>query len=178
MKSKIYNTLLILVLLMSISTVDAIAQSSGKLHYFSFCRGKNSDSVGQQTTGHEMFEMVKTAVIENYQPQEVNLLFDEVPYADNARVTVSTIRSELAKYRQTLSPQDTILIYSHSHGTPKGLLINKEIYSYEDLAKDVLSLPARNVIYLVLACHSGGFTDTLNREEFKSIWQNRTVGGM
>ncbi|PKL48187.1 MAG: hypothetical protein CVV42_10415 [Candidatus Riflebacteria bacterium HGW-Riflebacteria-2] len=165
--------LIAIILLLAIIPSSSDAAAPGKLHYFSFCRGKNTDPVSQQQRGNDLAEMVKNSVEQLADSFQINFLSDKTPYSGMATVSVKTIRDEFARYRDSLTPDDTILIYSHSHGLARGLLIDKEVYSYQDLANDLLSLPARNVIYLVMACHSGAFTDTLKSSNFKSLWENR-----
>lgn len=79
------------------------------------------------------------------------------------------MRSRLAAYRQSLGPEDTFVMYSHSHGVSGGLLLDAEVYPWAALAADLVALPARNVVIFTMSCHSGALTEAL--EASASTWQ-------
>lgn len=107
-------------------------------------------------------------------------------------VTRKRVLSELEALRQGLGPDDTIVIYSHSHGTKGrdgrlgGLPLDdpgtgrwRPIYlDWREYADRLLRLPARTVVVLTMACHSGGLADFLNSDESaKNLWQSRKDQG-
>lgn len=107
-------------------------------------------------------------------------------------VTRERISNELEALRHSLGSDDTIVIYSHSHGTkdrngrlgglplddPGAALGRPPYLDWREYADQLLRLPARTVVVLTMACHSGGLVDFLNRDEnAKSLWRNRREQG-
>lgn len=95
----------------------------------------------------------------------------EVDLIPTAQLSASVVKERLARYARTLTPGDTFVLYSHSHGGPRGTFFA----NWSEFANDILALPARNVIVFAMSCHSGNLTDTLNA--MKSKWEGRSKSG-
>ncbi len=109
------------------------------------------------------------------------------------RVTCAAVTNALAELRQRLGTNDTVILYSHTHGVkrrgdwPGGMLLDKGAEGSGDrrpglnwahYAEQLLSLPARTVVVLTLSCHSGGLVEHLNTDEkSRSQWQARREQG-
>ena len=98
-------------------------------------------------------------------------------------------KERLAQITRIAGPQDTVVIYTHSHGlrsqspgeeyigglaldqpspsSPRGVLPWNE---YADL---ILSIPAKNVVVLTMSCFSGELINSLNEPARKAQWENR-----
>lgn len=85
----------------------------------------------------------------------------------NARV----VKERLAGYARTLGTNDTFVMYSHSHGGPRGTFFA----NWAEFTDSILTLPARDVVIFAMSCHSGNLTDTLNRR--KAEWEGRSNVG-
>lgn len=127
---------------------------------------------------------------------EVHLLQSPIPGTEEPDsrpaqpVTRETVRTRLRMWRETLQPNDTLIIYSHTHGLKTrngragGLLLGRAhpsepgILSWTDYAEELLHLPAKTVVVLTMACHSGELTDGLKSdEELQRLLQERKEAG-
>lgn len=106
------------------------------------------------------------------------------------RVTGDVLRERLQRLIETAKPQDTVVIYTHSHGCRNGfeqsqplggIVIDLPIKRlphggtmlWDEYADLILRIPAKNVIVLTMACFSGGFVDHLNSDEER--WKDRRM---
>jgi hypothetical protein len=108
-----------------------------------------------------------------------NPSFDSSVLLGAPAVSPDSVKARLEGYAQTLGSGDTFVMYSHSHGTKKGLLLGFEpgagLLSWEDLAELILALPAKNVLVFTMSCHSGALADLLKSSEYAARWQGRTA---
>lgn len=81
--------------------------------------------------------------------------------------TQSAIVREWRRLQDLMTWNDMYVQYSSGHGSVTGLGVG---VTYEDIAKNALSYPAREIIIFTMACHSGGLVDAFNKK--KSVWQN------
>jgi hypothetical protein len=94
-------------------------------------------------------------------------------------IRVEEIRKKFANYKAILKPEDTFVMYSHSHGLNAGLGINwgetgqNLIFNWDEYAKAIVDLPARNVVIFNMSCHSGYLTEALNK--ISAEWKSRRV---
>lgn len=108
------------------------------------------------------------------------------------QVTRKRILDELDALRRDLGSNDTVVIYSHTHGVksrgarPGGLLLDVPdpakgrpvLLDWREYADRLLQLPARTVVVLTMACHSGGLVKCLNEDEdARRLWQSRRDQG-
>ena len=107
-------------------------------------------------------------------------------------VTGDVFRERLQRLVDTAKPQDTVVIYTHSHGCRNGfeksqplggIVVDLPIKrlphggamlwdEYTDL---LLRIPAKNVVVLTMSCFSGGFVEFLNSKEVQDRWKDRRV---
>ena len=109
-------------------------------------------------------------------------------------VTKKKFYDHLLDLATSVQPDDTVFIYTHTHGqrTPAapsescgGIVlslpvndpITRGVFPWEEYAKLVLKIPARNVIVLTMACFSGELIDTLNEQRMKDMWKDRKSQG-
>ncbi len=142
---------------------------------FTFFKAAPSDPPGKQDFGLDQMTKVADALTAVPSPN-----FHVEVVVDPNQISIDSLRAKLAAYRDNLDDQDTFVLYSHTHGETPGLLIDFETgslegaaYRWEDLAKDIVALPARNVVILVMACHSGYLAEAINAID--ADWQGQRV---
>lgn len=112
--------------------------------------------------------------------------------SSDRQVTRKRILDELDALGRDLGSNDTVVIYSHTHGVksrgarPGGLLLDAPdpakgpptLLDWREYADRLLRLPARTVVVLTMACHSGGLVKYLNGDEnARRQWQSRREQG-
>jgi len=139
---------------------NALVQASA----FTFFKAAPSDPIGKQDFGLDQMTKVADSLTAVPSPD-----FDVEVAQDPVQISVASLRAKLAAYRDSLGEQDTFFLYTHTHGDTPGLLIDFETgtlegaaYRWEDLAEDIVALPARNVVITVMACHSGYLAEAVN----------------
>lgn len=95
----------------------------------------------------------------------------DVDVIPTAQLSAAKVKERLAQYTRSLKPEDTFVMYSHSHGGPRGTFFA----NWTEFADAILALPARRVIIFAMSCHSGCLADTLNA--MKSKWEGRSKSG-
>ena len=106
--------------------------------------------------------------------------FETEIISDASQVSVASIKSRLAYYKANLGPNDTFVMYSHTHGGASGIILNfsgpePTTITWNELAGMIAGLPARDVIALTMACHSGYLADALKASP--GSWQGRSRSG-
>ncbi len=82
-------------------------------------------------------------------------------------VTGSQIRSEWNRIKSLLTPSDMFVQYSSGHGSTSGLGVG---VSYNEIRDNALSLKAKEIVILTMACYSGGLVNAFNQK--KDVWLN------
>jgi len=152
--------------------------SSGNNYFYSFARSKPDDSVGMQQFGSAQTSMVSDAI-----KKLSGLSFSSDVETSPLKVRVADVKAKLDDLRQKVRAQDTVVIYTHSHGLPLGLGLdwetrNKELvtYKWEEYAEAIVSLPAKNVIVFTMSCHSGYLTEALKKISNKWEGSRKNAG--
>ncbi len=81
--------------------------------------------------------------------------------------TASNIKKEWNRLKGLMTANDMFVQYSSGHGSESGLAVG---VSYDDIANNTLSYPAKELIVFTMACYSGNLVDSFNNQ--KSKWQN------
>lgn len=107
-------------------------------------------------------------------------------------VNSAAIKDRLASCRQKLGPNDTLILYSHSHGAMSrngrlgGLVLDDgseggsppmRCFNWSEYGEALLEMPAHTVVVLTMSCFSGGLCDYLNQPAAKARWQSRQAQG-
>ena len=171
---------------------------SDRHHFFTFNKAMLKNDMQLQERGVVAVKRISLAAkaINRFQVNAIQEpAFRYEDYVKNPvemKVSQQIIFHELGRYAKELGNQDTLIIYSHSHGVKnqfkegepwggmrldiKGdTLPHQGVTIWSDYADALLSIPAKNVIVLVMCCYSGGFVDYLR--EIEDRWKNRTETG-
>jgi hypothetical protein len=170
----------------------AFAEPDGEARiFFGFNRSKPDELPAMQQRGYDAVRQVSARL----EPAgfETYLLQSPAPDTENPGsrpVSCETVCERLQTWSSTLDDDDTIVIYSHTHGLKTdvnragGLLLGRSqpgnplVLNWPDYAEQLLNLPAKTVVVLTMACHSGALVDYLNTDEkAKSLWQTRKESG-
>ena len=169
--------------------------------FFSFSKAMVADDIEQQQRGYDAVTMVENSIT-GLNLFELIILKEHVitlgEYQENPVdfiVSGDIIREKyLYLTEEKLLDNDTIIIYSHTHGRkaneeydiPLGGLVldvrgntlpNMGTFLWSEYAQLILDLPAKNVVILTMSCYSGGLINYLNTPEIKEKWENRQQNG-
>lgn len=159
-------------------TALAVGDPNGeRCFFFGFSRTMPEEPLPMQQRGYDAVQQVSARL----EPAgfEVHLLQSPLPNTNGSPqpVTRKSVLEQLDVLCETLQDDDTLIIYSHTHGLKTrngragGLLLGRNspsergILSWPDYAETLLRLPAKNVVVLTMACHSGELTDWLKSDE-------------
>jgi hypothetical protein len=178
---------------------EPAASASGDFYFFAFGKAMVRDEMALQERGYDAVQRVSGALAGSGQ-YRFRILQEHVRDLDEYtqdptpfRVSSDIIAGELQRYARELTGNDTIVIYSHSHGRKNteeqglgGLALDDpwtevpptitwlDWSSYADL---LLDLPAKNVVVLTMACFSGALVDFLNESPTAERWLDRREQG-
>jgi hypothetical protein len=162
----------------------------GRRFFFGFSRTMPDEPMPMQQRGYDAVQQVSTRL----EPAgfEVHLLQSPMSNTNDPEqpVTRKTILKQLDTLCETLGSNDTLIIYSHTHGLKNrngragGLLLGRAhpaergILSWRDYADELLRLPAKNVVVLTMACHSGELTDWVKTDpQAQNLLRERKASG-
>lgn len=106
------------------------------------------------------------------------------------KVNGAILREWLQKLARTVTTYDTVIIYTHSHGTagsldgfqPLGGMAldpgtrrpaKRGVFPWDEYSDLILEIPAKNVVVLTMSCFSGGLVEYLNSPMAKDRWKDR-----
>jgi hypothetical protein len=109
-------------------------------------------------------------------------------------VTGEAFRNELNTLIDTASVNDTVVIYTHSHGLRNGfedvqpfggmvldLPVRRPphagVFLWDEYADLILRIPAKNVVVLTMSCYSGALIKHLNTPGLAKKWKDREQTG-
>lgn len=108
------------------------------------------------------------------------------------RVTGAVFKERLRQLAATAEPEDTVIIYTHSHGRKNGfedaqplggIVMDLPIrypnhggaLLWDEYADLFLAIPAKNVVVLTMSCFSGGLVKYLDSDAVSIRWRDRRV---
>jgi poly(3-hydroxybutyrate) depolymerase len=112
----------------------------------------------------------------------------------NERVTGSVFLARLRQLAETTGPQDTVIIYTHTHGvkrgvanpnSPGGIVLDppflrfghRGVLTWDEYVEHILRIPAKNVVVLTMSCFSGGLVHYLESPTVRAQWEHRQQEG-
>ncbi len=102
-------------------------------------------------------------------------------------VTGDIFRNHLERLTEIATPQDTVIIYTHSHGCRNGFQDSQPLGGimmdlpirrsgpilWDEYVDRILEIPAKNVVVLTMACFSGGLVEYMNSPQVSKRWKDR-----
>jgi hypothetical protein len=170
--------------------------SSPKTHFLVVGRARVSDKLEQQGIAYDSVLRVASAAKQRIPNLNLKLMVDKPITPGQFRLTkppqvvgVSSFRQTLTDLAKEVSPEDTVIIYTHTHGfrdradvANGGLVVglpnideNRGIFSWDEYCDLLLNIPAKNVVVLTMSCFSGGLVETLSSPKFKPRWEDRVT---
>jgi hypothetical protein len=174
---------------------------SEKVHFFAFNKAMPKDPKPLQQRGVVAMERIGSAV-QNILGIKTKTLVEAVMSEEDylsgkaeIKVSQAILWEELDRYAKTISDQDTIVIYSHSHGVKNNFvpgepwgglrldapprdgkpLPHRGVTPWPEYMEKILKLPAKTVVVMVMSCYSGGLIDYLHTIEDQ--WIHRAEEG-
>ncbi|MEN9530273.1 MAG: Caspase domain [Pseudomonadota bacterium] len=151
---------------------------TGKNYFYSFVRSNPDDSAAMQKFGSDQTLLVSNAV-KSLSGQNFTVDVEASPL----KVRVAEVKAKLAELTEKVTAQDTVVIYTHSHGLELGLGIDWETrdrnlvtYKWNEYAEAIVNLPAKNVIVFTMSCHSGYLVEALQKIESKWKGSRKSAG--
>ena len=142
-------------------------------YLYSFVRSNPNDPAGMINFGINQTTQINQSI-----SSAGSVPFQIETELDAMAMSTETFQQKFAELREKLKPQDTFVLYTHSHGLIPGLGLNWNAsnrfdipFSWRLFAQEILSLPAKNVIVFTMSCHSGYLTEALN--SLSSEWKNK-----
>ena len=151
-------------------------------------KGRVADPLQQQQRGIDAVELI-TKAANTLQPDAiVDSLAERAMTIEQYRrgqaseaVTGAIFRDRLKGLIDTAKAQDTVVIYTHSHGLRNGfepsqplggmgmdLPVKRPIHGgaflWDEYVDLILSIPAKNIVVFTMACYSGGLVEYLNSQ--------------
>jgi hypothetical protein len=175
----------------------AAAAVPAKTRFLILGKCKVADPPQQQKRGIFAVRRVAKAARSAEREAQVDALVDDVMTIPQYRrgqatetVTGKVFRERLRQLKETATPQDTVIIYTHSHGRQNGfetsqphggLVMDLPVRQtehagallWDEYAERLLEIPAKNVVVLTMACFAGGLVDYLDSPEVRERWKDR-----
>ena len=169
-----------------------------QFHFLVVGKGKVTDPPAQQQRGIDAVEKVLQAAKIAKPDAEFDALAENVmtvaQYRSGQRsekVTGAIFRARLKRLQESVGPNDTVVIYTHSHGLRNGfereqpwggIVLDLPVRQpqhggatlWNEYADLLLNIPAKNVIVLTMSCFSGGFAEQLNSPAYIDRWNKRS----
>ena len=106
------------------------------------------------------------------------------------KVTGAIFKERLKRLATATTPQDTVVIYTHSHGRKNGFEDSQPLGGivmdlpvrrpkhrgtllWDEYAELLLKIPAKNVVVLTMSCFSGGLVEYFNSPKVRDRWKVR-----
>ncbi len=200
MQRQITDTLGIVVAMILCVSIGLAEQDKGKTMLLVLSKHTAVDPCKQQERARTAATKVANAA-KAFQPDmtvdkiaENILSKKEVLQGVPEKVTGDIFRMKLRSLVRNCSFQDTVIIYTHSHGRRSGFEESQPLGGivmdlpirhpehrgallWDEYAKLLLKIPARNVMILTMSCFSGGLVEYLNRPNIRIRWNNRKKQG-
>jgi len=171
--------------------------SAPKMRFLIVGKGKIADPQEQQQRAIVAVRKVAEAAKAAQQEAIVDVLAEGVMTVEQYRrgeakeiVTGAIFRERLRQLAKLATPDDTVVIYTHSHGRRNGFEKSQPLGGivmdlpvlkpehggtllWDEYAELFLQIPARNVVVLTMSCFSGGLVEYLNSQSVAERWKDR-----
>ena len=166
-------------------------------HFLIVGKGKIADSLQQQQRGIDAVAKVAAAAKSAQPHAKVEALAEKVMTIAEYRgglvkesVDGDVFRAQLNRLVQTAELQDTVVIYTHSHGLRNGFQSSQPLGGlvmdipvlrpehggallWDEYAELLWKIPAKNLVVLTMSCFSGGLVEYLDSPAVSAGWKTR-----
>lgn len=178
---------------------SVVAPPTGNTRFLIIGKGKVADPVLLQQRGVAAVALIAEAS-RSLHPVPITDAIAERPMTvaafrlgqERQLVTGDIVRKRLKQLTRTVTPADTVVIYTHSHGRKDGFEGSQPLgglvmdlparhpkhagtFLWDEFAELLLEIPAKNVLVLTMSCFSGGLIEFLESPKIRLRWQNRRV---
>lgn len=184
-----------------VSSADVNDGNAGTIRLLAVAKAKVLDPVDMQQRAPDAIRRVETAVRAIEAKTVVKTLIEPVRTINQYRagqgrevVTGEAFRKELKTLIDTATANDTVVIYTHSHGLrdgfedvqPLGGMVldlpvrrppHAGVFLWDEYAELILRIPAKNVVVLTMSCYSGALINHLNSPALAKKWKDREATG-
>lgn len=184
-----------------VSAADVEDGNTGTIRLLAVAKAKVLDPVDMQQRAPDAIRRVETAVKAIDPKAVIKTLVEPVRTINQYRagqgrevVTGEAFRNELKTLIDTATANDTVVIYTHSHGFRNGfedvqpyggLLLDLPVrrpphagvFLWDEYADLILKIPAKNVVVLTMSCFSGALINHLNSPALAKKWKDRDAAG-
>jgi len=184
-----------------VSAADVKDGNTGTIRLLAVAKAKVLDPVDMQQRAPDAIRRVETAVKAIDPKAVIKTLVEPVRTINQYRagqgrevVTGQAFRNELKTLIDTATANDTVVIYTHSHGYRNGfedvqpyggLLLDLPVrrpphagvFLWDEYADLILKIPAKNVVVLTMSCFSGALINHLNSPALAKKWKDREAAG-
>jgi hypothetical protein len=160
-------------------------------------KGKVTDPVKQQERALVAVSTIAAAVRDSRSSIVVDAIAEGVITKEQyrqggarERVTGAIFKERLEWLAETATPEDTVVIYTHSHGHKNGFEESQPLGGivmdlpvrqpkhrgallWDEYVDLLLKIPAKNVVVLTMSCFSGGLVEYLNSPQVAEQWKGR-----
>ena len=173
------------------------SKSAPTTYFLVVGKGKVADPTKQQERGLVAVSMVANAVRDSRPGIVVDAIAERVMTKEQYRragarekVTGAIFKERLEQLAATATPEDTVVIYTHSHGHKNGFEESQPLGGivmdlpvrqpkhrgtllWDEYVDLLLKIPAKHVVVLTMSCFSGGLVEYLNSCQVKEQWKDR-----
>ena len=173
------------------------SKSAPKTYFLIVAKAKVADPLFRQRIGEAAVRKISDAARKSYPEIIVDALAENVMTKEQyergemtEKVTGDIFKKRLERLANTTTPQDTVIIYTHSHGQKNGFEESQPlggiaidlpvrqpehrgVLLWDKYVELLLKIPAKNVVVLTMSCFSGGLIEYLDSPEVKALWRDR-----
>ena len=173
------------------------SKSTPTTYFLLVGKGKVADPTKQQERGKVAVSRVADAVRDSRPGIVVDAIAESVMTKEQylregarEKVTGAIFKERLEQLAATVTPEDTVVIYTHSHGRKNGFEESQPLGGivmdlpvrqpkhrgtllWDEYVDLLLKIPAKNVAVLTMSCFSGGLVEYLNSPQVKDQWKDR-----
>jgi hypothetical protein len=168
---------------------------AGKLLVLLMAKSRPSDPPAQRLRAHTAVQELEKSLRSRCSSSIIEVVMDSLDQkgptaASNSDSTKSKFLEKLGALARAAGSEDTVLIYTHTHGirpsparniAEGGLVVRdnpaqsqkEALVAWSEYADFILGIPAKNVIVFTMSCFSGGLVDLLNSQQIRPRWQSR-----
>jgi len=168
----------------------------GALRVLLFAKAKPTDSAEQRERAQTSVARIREVILSKCPEAKIDFIAEAAsPLMRGegkhpASSAKSRLMSSLKSIAESSGPEDTVIVYTHTHGirpsparnVAEGGLVVRDlsrqspqagILTWSEYARLLLQIPAKNVIVLTMSCFSGGLVEYLKSPPVYGEWTRR-----